>query len=158
MSRSHLRHPHRIARRLLLSWLSTFALVPWLPRRAVAADRAGFRIVAHPSNGSSRLSREFLTRAFLKKVTRWGDGEAIRPVDLPPGSGTRRAFSESVLNRSVAAVRAYWQQRIFSGRDVPPPELASDDEVLSYVRKTPGAIGYVSAAASTAEVRVIEPD
>ena len=46
----------------------------------------------------------------------------IRPVDLRPNAATRRLFSERMLRRSVAAVRSYWQQRIFSGRGVPPPE------------------------------------
>ena len=32
---------------------------------------------------------------------------------------------------------------------------ASDDEVLAFVRATPGAIGYVSAGASTSGVKVI---
>jgi len=67
----------------------------------------------------------------------------------------RRRFSEQVLNRSVTAVRSYWQQIIFSGRDVPPPELGGDAEVLEFVKKHVGAIGYVSGAASTNGAKVI---
>jgi len=145
-------------RRGLLRCLACFALLPWPLRAARAADRGAFRIVANAANRESKLSRDFLTQAFLKKVSRWRDGEAILPVDLPSSSTTRKAFSEAVLNRSVEAVRAYWQQRIFSGRGVPPPELAGDEEVLQYVRKYRGAIGYVSASASLQEVKVIEPD
>ena len=72
----------------------------------------------------------------------------IRPVDLEPDSPVRRRFTEEVLRRPLAAVRAYWQQRIFSGRDVPPPELDSDQQVIDYVMKYAGAIGYVSGAAA----------
>ncbi len=99
------------------------------------------------------VTRDFLSEAFLKKITRWKDGETIRPVDLRADSATRRKFSESVLKRSVAAVRSYWQQRIFSGRDIPPPELDSDDAVQGFVAKYPGAIGYVSGAAKLNGVR-----
>ena len=61
-----------------------------------------------------------------------------------------------VLRRSPEAVRNYWQQRIFTGRGVPPPELASDEAVLAYVREHRGAVGYVSAAAETSSVKVLE--
>jgi ABC-type phosphate transport system substrate-binding protein len=116
---------------------------------------AVFQVIVHPSNSMTSLPREFLADAFFKRTTRWHDGQAIRPVDLAPGSSVRRVFSDSVLKRSVGAVRSYWQQRIFSGRDLPPPELDSDDAVLRYVAKSPGAIGYVSAAAKVANAKVV---
>ena len=50
---------------------------------------------------------------------------------------------------------AYWQTLVFSGRDVPPVVRHSDEEVLSFVRTQPGAVGYVSAGASTEGVRVL---
>ena len=87
---------------------------------------------------------------FLKKLSRWNDVEVVRPVDLRPDSPVRRAFSEEILKRSVPAVKNYWQQLVFSGRDVPPPELDSDEDVVKYVLRYPGAVGYVSG---TAEIR-----
>ena len=57
------------------------------------------------------------------------------------------AGSADRTRRSPAAVRNYWQQRIFTGRGVPPPELASEEAVIKYVTDHPNAIGYVSGAA-----------
>lgn len=96
-----------------------------------------------------------LEDAFLKKVKTWPNGETIRPVDLEPGSSARQRFTAEVLRRPVAAVLAYWQQCIFSGRNVPPPELDTDEKVLSYVKKYPGAVGYVSGSAYVSGVKVI---
>lgn len=93
------------------------------------------------------VERDFLVEAFLKKTTRWPDGEVIAPVDQRPDSAIRKAFSQGVLKRSVAAVRSYWTQRIFSGRDIPPPEVDSDAKVVQYVATHPGAVGYVAANA-----------
>jgi hypothetical protein len=70
-------------------------------------------------------------------------------------SEVRRAFSQEVLRRTPGAVRAYWQQAIFSGRSVPPPELDSDAAVVAYVLRSPGAIGYVSAGAAVGGARVV---
>lgn len=112
-------------------------------------------VIVHPQNASGSLSKEFLRQAFLKQVTRWEDDETIRPVDLPASSGARRRFSEHILGRSVEAVKSYWQQRIFSGRDIPPPELTSDEAVVGYVKEHPGAIGYVSSGAELRAAKVV---
>lgn len=135
-----------------LALIAALPLLSLLPLSRADQAPPEFRIVAHPSQPEG-IERAFLADAFLKKVTRWSSGEVIRPVDLRPSAAARRRFTELVLKRSVGAVRSYWQQRIFSGRDVPPPELDSDDAVLAFVAKHPGAVGYVSGGAKLAGVR-----
>ena len=120
---------------------------------ARADEPRPFRVIVHPSNPLKAAERAFVANAFLKKVTRWSEGEVIRAVDLRADNGARRRFTEEVLKRSVGAVRSYWQQRIFSGRDVPPPELESDESVVAFVAKYPAAVGYVSGAAKLVGVR-----
>jgi ABC-type phosphate transport system substrate-binding protein len=105
-------------------------------------------VIVNPRNDLASVDRKFLEDAFLKKVTRWPNDETIRPVDLPARSPIRRRFTMEVLGRTVDAVKLYWQQRIFSGRDVPPPELDTDAEVVQYVLRHGGAVGYVSGGAS----------
>jgi ABC-type phosphate transport system substrate-binding protein len=122
---------------------------------AEAAGTAAFKVVVNAANPSSSVSRDFLAAAFLKKATRWDDGTLIRPVDLFADSAVRRAFSSGVLERPVAAVRNYWQQRIFSGSDIPPPELDSDEAVVRYVAAYPGAVGYVSPGANLGGTKVL---
>jgi ABC-type phosphate transport system substrate-binding protein len=122
---------------------------------AAAAPEAAFRVIVHPKNPVTEMERRWVADAFLRNVTRWPNDNAIHPVDLPPHSPARSTFSKEVLNRSVDAVRAYWQQRIFSGRGVPPPELESEDAVVSYVLTHEGAIGYVSADLDLAGAKVL---
>ena len=130
--------------------------LPLLGMAAHAAPpRAPFVVVVHPNNRTDGVSRKFLADAFLKKTTRWEHGEALRPVDQRVDAPVRAAFSEKVLKRSVAAVRNYWQQMVFSGRDVPPPELSGDAEVLSYVNRHSGAVGYVSGTADVGKAKVL---
>jgi ABC-type phosphate transport system substrate-binding protein len=135
-------------------------LLPWLVLLASAPVHGGaappeFRVIAHPNRPETKVEREFVADAFLKNVTRWGDNEAIRPVDQRADSAVRRRFSDSVLRRSVPAVKTYWQQRIFSGRGVPPPELDSDEAVVHYVESNPGALGYISGTAPTGKTKVL---
>lgn len=144
-----------LSRRAALRALSSLLGVVLLnPVRTLRAEEApAFRVISHPSRPERGVERSFLADAFLKKVTRWSDGEVIRPVDLGPQTAVRQKFTTRVLKRSVRAVRNYWQQRIFSGRDVPPPELDSEEAVLVFVAKTPGAVGYVSGSAKLQGVR-----
>jgi ABC-type phosphate transport system substrate-binding protein len=146
----------RARRRSLLGGLvAAFVMALQAAGSSALADEPipEFRVVVHASNPTRTAERSFLADAFLKKVTRWGEGEAIRPADLRPSAQARRSFTERILKRSVGAVRSYWQQRIFSGRDVPPPELESDEEVLAFVAKHPGAVGYVSGSAKLKGVK-----
>jgi ABC-type phosphate transport system substrate-binding protein len=136
-------------RRAALLLLVSFAASP------VRAAAPAYRVIVHPSNGQTSLERRFIAEAFLKKTTRWSDGGVIKPVDLSPDSAVRQQFSDEILQRSVAAVKSYWQQMIFSGRDVPPPELKTDEEVVAYVLKNPGAIGYVSGSGAIGDAHVV---
>jgi ABC-type phosphate transport system substrate-binding protein len=148
----------RTARRCVVLCLLLALGAGVLLHRGTASAEAvpDFRVIVHPDNPNTNLSREALTEYFLKRTTRWGDGETIHPVDQRSDSFVRRRFSETVLERSVAAVKSYWQQRIFSGRELPPPELESDDAVVSYVMKHRGAVGYVSGAAKLAQAKPVQ--
>jgi ABC-type phosphate transport system substrate-binding protein len=116
---------------------------------------AGYQLIVNPSNPLTSVDRAFLRQAFLKKTMRWSHGEPIRPVDLRPTSAVRRDFSEQVLGRSVAAVRAYWQQLIFSGREIPPLELEDSGAVVRYVARHRGTVGYVAGDVKLDGVKIV---
>jgi len=121
-----------------------------------AEPRVGsFRVVVNPGNPLTAVERQFVLDAFLKRATRWENGDALHPVDLIADSPVRRRFSQDVLGRPVSAIQSYWQQAIFSGRDVPPPELDTDEAVIQYVLKYRGAVGYVSETADTHAVKIV---
>lgn len=135
--------------------LAALLLILFAPS-ALAGEEA-YRIIVHPELGIASVERTFLRDAFLKKRTRWpgGGDELIRPVDHDPDSAARRKFSQDILGRSVPAVKSYWQQVIFTGRDVPPPELDTEALIVSYVQSHPGAVGYVSGKADVTGVKVV---
>ena len=150
--------PTRLARRGLLAAALAIATGMWLSlpgESARANSAADFVIIVNENNPAASATSEFLSDAFLKKAVQWQHGVSIRPADQRIDSPVRRAFSTTVLKRTVAAVRNYWQQRIFSGREVPPPEFDSDAAVIQYVQKHEGGIGYVSPNAPHEAVRVI---
>jgi hypothetical protein len=149
-------------RTLLKATLACVVALLALDMQVFAKDRTpppppppAYLIIVHARNPATSLRADFLQDAFLKKKTRWPNDVVIRPTDLTTHAPARVRFSEEVLGRPVAAVRSYWEQRIFSGRDVPPPEMESDAAVVAYVLKHEGAIGYVSATAELGGAKVV---
>lgn len=122
---------------------------------AAPAPAQPFVVVVNPDAPVSTLSRDALSRIFLKKVMWWEGGVPMRPVDRTYDSPIREQFSDRIIRRSVRAVRSHWQQAIFSGQETPPPVFSTDDEVIAYVKRTPGAIGYVSPQAPLDGVRAL---
>lgn len=118
------------------------------------AQGGSYKVVVNPSNPVTSLTKEELARIFLKKSTRFPDGRPASPVDLPVNSSIRESFSKSVLGKPASAVDAYWQQQIFSGRDIPPPQR-TEGAAIGYVRSNENGIAYVSAGVNTAGLKVI---
>jgi hypothetical protein len=128
-----------------------------LPAR-VGADQpmsTPFRVIVNPGNALVSVDHQFLLDVFLRRTTQWPDHETVHPVDLPIDSPTRRRFSIDALRRPVDAVKGYWLQVIFSGRGIPPPELDSAEEVVRFVARTAGAIGYVPGLTNIQGTRAI---
>jgi len=118
------------------------------------AQAKSYKVIVNPSNPVSSMSREDMSRIFLKKSAKFSDGRGASPVDLPGNSPTRESFSKDVHGKSSSAVDASWQQLIFSGRDIPPPQK-SESGVLEFVRSNGNAIGYVPTGTDTTGVKVI---
>ncbi len=140
----------------VLRWLPVAAGLLAFTTRIDAAEPASYWVIASASNPVTTLSKSDLSRLFLKKGTTWSDGRTVLPVDQGYATPARQAFSIRIHKRSISAVKSYWQQRIFSGSDVPPPELGSDAEVTDYVKAHLGAIGYLSKAPTGAGVKLIK--
>ncbi len=122
---------------------------------ARTAHAQAFKVIAHSSVTESDVPAAALSKVFLKQSKKLPDGTTVTPVDLAKDSDVRAAFSKAVHGRAVGAVETFWQQQIFSGKEVPPAVKNSDADIIAFVKSTPGAIGYVSGGASTDGVKVI---
>lgn len=128
-----------------------------LPAVTHAAKTSDFVIIVNSANPTEDLSRQEVARMFLKQRARWDHGERVRPVDLSGSWKVRDDFSLAVFRRTTRDIEEHWKRMVFSGRDVPPPEKGSEQEILDYVELNPGAIGYLSRGTPLSRrVKVIE--
>ena len=122
--------------------------------RGSRADGDAFVVIVNPETDATTIERGFLRDAYLKKATTWG-GVTLRPVDLSSRFAARERFTRDVIKKTPAQLRSYWNQQIFSGKGVPPPEVETAAAVVRYVSATKGAVGYVPAGTDVAGAKVI---
>ena len=126
-----------------------------LPAPSPGAD--DFVVIVNPSVAGVSVRRADLGAVFLRTAGRWGGGATAVPVDQSGTSPVRNAFSQAVLGMPVATAVQYWQKQMFAANPLRPPAVkGSDAEVIAFVAKTEGAVGYVSkAAALPPEVKAV---
>jgi len=142
-------------RPILKSLVIVFASTILISVFAGVASAGDLKVIANFSVGASSISVDELKGVFLETKTSLGDGSHVEPV-LEKGGPTHDAFIKAYLGKTDAALRTYYRSLVFTGKASMPKTLGTDAEVVAYVAKTKGAIGYVSAGASTVGVKTLE--
>lgn len=117
------------------------------------AQAADVKVIANPSVSVSSISSDDLKEVFLEDMDSLG-GSHVQPV-LLKGGPTHEAFLRAFLGKNDSVLQTYYRSLVFSGKGEMPKMLASDADVVAYVAKTKGAIGYVSSGASTEGVKTL---
>jgi ABC-type phosphate transport system substrate-binding protein len=131
--------------RLILATSALLALGGLTAADTFSRPGPAYQIIVNPANQIESVDRNFLSNVYLKKVATWRNDWTVRPVQLSKRFPLRDQFTREILKKSPSQLRSYWNRQIFSGKAVPPPDLESQEEVISYVLANKGAIGYVAA-------------
>ena len=102
-------------------------------------------VIAH---GDVTLSPDEIRDVFL------GDKQLAGSVKLAPmdNSAAQADFLSKVVKVDAAKYTSIWAKKGFRDGINPPPVRGGDAEVISAVKSTPGAVGYVSKAPADAKV------
>jgi hypothetical protein len=119
------------------------------------ATAADIKVIANSSVGASSVSADELKGVFLATKSSLGDGSHVEPVLLKSGA-VHEAFLKDYVGKSDSALETYYRSLVFTGKGSMPKAFATDAEVVSYVEKTKGAVGYVGAGTSTTNAKVLE--
>lgn len=109
---------------------------------AFAGD--SFVVVVHKDNPVDSMDRKEISDLFLRVSSHFTTGGEAVPIDLGESSSTRIAFSKAVHNRSIRAVKWYWQKRRFAVGGNAPGMATSEANLLRFVATNERGIGYVS--------------
>jgi len=119
---------------------------PKLVRHLLALD--GIAVVVHPSNQISGLTKEQVMKIFAGEITNWsqvgGANEAITVVSREEGSGTRDAFQELIMGKSLITERAIL--------------FPSNGAVKASISTTPLSIGFLSLGYLDSSIKTLAID
>lgn len=128
--------------------IATLVIVGFLP--ALARD---VKIIANPSIRSDFISAAQLRSIFLQDQKSL-DGYHVEPV-LAKSGAAHDTFLRRYVGRSDDALRTYYRTLVFTGTGAMPKFLDSDAEIVRYVARTRGAVGYVDIDFPTAGVKIL---
>jgi ABC-type phosphate transport system substrate-binding protein len=125
------------------------------------AQDAVYKVIVNAQNPVAAMRREQVATLFLNRKAAWSHGPIGAAVDQSMTSKVREAFSTEVLGQPLLGVQNYWRKRLMTEREAPPMVRGSDEEVIAFVAKDPGGIGYVAATTplppSVKVVRIADP-
>ena len=107
----------------------------------VAANPQRLIVIANP--GTPALNEQVLQRVYLGKTMEI-DGSPIVPVNMTGDSSQRQAFMELVMKQGNEKYSSYWTVRHYIGKGTAPREFSTINEVIEFIKATPGAVGYVT--------------
>jgi hypothetical protein len=141
-------HAKKCLRALLVAGgIATFA--------AGNAQAGSVKIVANSSIKSDTISVGELVRIFLEDTNSMNDGSRVEPV-LEKGGAAHEAFLKEYLGKSDSALQTFYRSLVFTGKGSMPKAVGSDADVVAYVAKTKGAIGYVASGTAVEGVKTLE--
>jgi ABC-type phosphate transport system substrate-binding protein len=116
---------------------------------------AGDVIVIVNKANDNAVDKALVAKIYVGDSKVWGNGGAITAYDLPEDSPARAAFDNDIVGKSPSSLKSLWTQNVFTGKSVPPKQVASDEEVKKAVAANKNAIGYIKASSGDDTVKVV---
>ena len=123
-----------------------------LAAQAYAGD---FVIIVNKDNGND-VNQELAAKAYRGEAKTWAGGGSINAIALPEDNAVRVAFDKEVLGKAPSQTKAMWAALMFSGKAAPPKVVDSEADMVKAVAENKNAIGYVSAKAAGASVKIVK--
>lgn len=118
------------------------------------AFAGNIRIIANRSVRAEAVSASEIKSVFLEERNSLRDGTHVEPV-LSKRGPAHAAFLREYLATNDDGLRNYYRSLVFTGKGSMPKALPSDEEIVAYVAKTRGAIGYVSSTVRVEGVKTL---
>lgn len=93
------------------------------------------------SNSATTITANDVKEVFTGEKKFEGTTKLI-PIDNGPA---QENFLSSALKMDASRYNTIWTKKSFREGLTPPAVKSGDNEVIDFVRKTPGAVGYVSS-------------
>lgn len=128
-------------------------MVLLLPMPSMAGEVV---LIANADLPVSSMTRGEVKQIFLGKKTTLENWSGKIVFAVQQKTDAARLFLNEYLGKNTYQYNIYWKKRVFAGKGNAPLTFSSDQEVLAFVSKTTGAIGYVSAGTAVGNVKIVQ--
>ena len=111
-------------------------------------------VIANTSVPVDQIEKNELENFYTGDIRKWNNGEPIIVFDLKAKGEVQETFY-NFLGKSTSRMKSIWMKNMLSGEGDPPESIPSEEEVLKKVASTPGAIGFVSQAKTSEDVKIL---
>jgi len=136
-----------------VTWLRKFALTLFL--LLVTQFAWGVEIISHRSVSVSSLSLASVRSIFGMRQVKWPDDARIQVFVLADTHPTHVALCKERFNLFPYQLRHSWDRLVYAGMAQAPIEVANEEELVTRVATTPGAIGYVRKVKPNDPIKII---
>ena len=111
-------------------------------------------LIVNESVAIDSIKKKDAKKVFLGKSKKFSDGSKVVIVIQKKGD-THKEFVKAVVGKSSSQYKTYWKKLVFTGKGKQPKTVKSDADVLAYVARTKGAMGYIAGGSSTDGAKVV---
>ena len=111
-------------------------------------------VIANKDVPANSIKRSELKEIYMGKKTTWTKNSKIAPALLKSGK-THNEFLKKYVGKTAAQFRSYWNNLLYTGTGTPPPSSKTEKEIVEYVSKNKGAIGYIDSETAHDGVKVM---
>jgi ABC-type phosphate transport system substrate-binding protein len=115
----------------------------------------GMVVVVNARSGVEKLSRDEVINIFMGRFRQLPGNLTAEPVDQPDGMPEKALFYRLLVNKDISDINAYWTRLIFSGKTSPPYQAKDMDDMLDWLVKHKGAVGYVERSQVDSRLRIV---
>lgn len=132
---------------ILLLMISTTSFAPIFDGRIA--------VIVNNDNPVEKLTAGEAKLYWLRKIKkRWPEtNKNILPADRKTKCAERDAFYAKVLNMNADDVESYFSNRQYQNAEKPQDKFATDSDIIEFVSKEIGAIGFVSQSALAGDAK-----
>ena len=127
----------------------------WFLLMFFSLHAAAVEVIVNRGVAGTSLAQASARALFGMRLTKWPDGRPVHVFVLPDGHPVHAALCKEQLNLYPYQLRQSWDRLVYSGMAQAPIEVATEEEMVSRVAVTPGALGYVRKVKPNDPVKVL---
>ena len=123
------------------------------------AGTAGFAapvLIGNKNVATEKLDAATVKAVFLGKKVAWDGAGRVTLAVLKAGP-VADAFLQGAVDMNASTFNNHWRRLAMTGGGTAPKSFEKEEDLRKFVAETPGAIGFVDAAAVDASVATLTP-